>query len=150
MPEKPEEQIPWPESEADLMAYIREMEQWPDGAKEAGEGYGRCVYAMSNAAVATFNYIAKKLGVTGFQASMAEMQFLKETRHMEHGFILLDAENLMYPQYDLPQRVQEWIEKTRPQLKKAAQEKLATADGVHPEVRARWEEIAALPDPVDD
>jgi hypothetical protein len=150
MSEKPEGKVPWPKTEEELLAYIREMITWPDGAADMGEGYGRCVYAMSNAALATFNYIAGTLGVTGFQAGCAEMQFLRDSRHMEHGFMILDAENLLYPQYDLRGRVEEWIEKTRPHLKKAAQEKLAeNPNNVHPDVQSRWEEIAALPDPVE-
>ena len=150
MTEKPEGKIPWPDTEEELITYIREMLKWPNGAEDMGEGYGRCVYAMSNAAVAAFNFVAGKLGVTGFQASCAELQFLKETRKLEHGFMIVDANRLLYPQYDPYKEVTEFLDKTRPRLREAAQKLLTESNrGVHPDVRQRWEEIAALPEPAE-
>ena len=146
MSEKPEGKPPWPKSEDELLAYIREMLEWPNGAKEMGEGYGRCVYAMSNAALATFNYIAGKLGVTGFQASCAELQFLSDSRNIKYGFLILNAENLLYPQYNLREKTEQWIRETEPRLAEAAKKLLAEHrnGSVHPDVRARWEQIAQM------
>ena len=53
---------------------------------ERKHDYGTCVYAMSIAATAAFNYMASTLGVTGFQASCADMDVLRRTRGYEHGF----------------------------------------------------------------
>ena len=114
---------------------------WPNGRLVPNQMvHDRC----ANAAVATFNYVAGTLGITGFQASAADMTVLAETRGMKHGFMILDAENLLYPQYDLPERVAAWIAKTKPRLAPVAREKLADMAGAHPDVVAHWQSIAAL------
>jgi hypothetical protein len=137
MPERPSDSPPWPKSEDELVAYIREMVAW-------GTTYGRCVYSMSYASVATFNYISYQLGVTGFQASCADLDILRHTRLMKHGFMILNAHDLLYPQYDLLARVRDWIHEMRPQLASEAQRLLADdARGV-PAVRKHWEKLAAL------
>jgi hypothetical protein len=151
MSEKPESKPPCPESEEELLAYIREMEAWPEGGSDMGESYGRCAYAVAYASVATFNYLAGKLGITGFQASCADMLILSLTRGMEHGFMVLNADNLLYPQYDLPRQVHEWITDTRARLAPVARAKLDEDGGfAHPDVVARWEEIAAIAWPGED
>jgi len=142
--EKPEGAVPWPKTEDELLAYVRQMIAWPDGASEPGEGYGRCVYSMAYAAAAAFNYVAHVLGTTGFQASAAQLEFLSESRGMKHGFMIADANKLLYPQYDLEGDVLKWIGETRPRLATAARELLTKANGAHPEVLAHWERIAAL------
>ncbi len=154
MPERPSDKPPWPKSEDELLAYLREMVAWPEGSGEPGEGYGRCVYAAAYAALATFYFMASRLGMTGFQASCADMEFLAQSRGMKHGFMVLDAENLLYPQYDMPARVAKWIAETRPQLAPVAREKLreVEADRIepHPDVLARWREVSALETPDAD
>lgn len=92
---------------------------------EMEHDYGTCVYAMSLASVATFNYVAHRLGVTGFQASCADLDILRRTRMMNGSFILLKAEDLLYPQYDLHKRLDEAIAGWRPWLKKEAKKLLA-------------------------
>lgn len=105
--------------------------------------YGTCVYAMSMAAVAAYNLVAHKLGVTGFQASMADMDILRRTRGMEDGFKIVNGENLLYPQYDVVGEVETWIEKMRPRTAESARKKLAESGTAHPDVRAHWERLAA-------
>lgn len=75
------------------------------GLVDRPHDYGTCVYAMSMSAVAAFNYVADKLGVTGFQASCADLDILSRIRHLKHGFRIVDYGNLLYPQY--------WDEETR-------------------------------------
>jgi hypothetical protein len=146
MPEKPSDKAPWPRSEEELVAYIREMADWPNGASEPGEGYGRCVYAVAFAATATFNYMAHVLGITGFQGGCADLEILRQTRSLKHGFMILDAENLLYPQYDLMSKVAEWIEKNRAELATVAREKLESdRNRAHPDVVRHWEEMAGGP-----
>lgn len=60
--------------------------------------YGTCVYAMSLCAVAAFNLVAHELGVTGFQASCADMDVLRYTRNFKWGRIV-NYDDLLYPQY---------------------------------------------------
>jgi hypothetical protein len=87
-----EAKVPWPHSITDLTEYVNSL-------IDRNHDYGTCVYAMSMAAVAAYNHVAHKLGVTGFQASCADLDILKRTRHMEHGFSIINYENVLYPQY---------------------------------------------------
>ena len=136
--------VPTPKTTEELAAYITTLVDQP-------HDYGTCVYAMSMAATAAFNYVASKLGVTGFQASCADMDILSRTRGYKHGFMILNAEDLLYPQYDLRQRVDEWITKTEPQLADAAKQRLASSgSSMHPNVRAHMEQIASLPPVSED
>lgn len=138
-----ETKAPTPKSAEELASYIESLR-----AQE--HCYGTCVYAMSLAATATFNYMASRLGVTGFQASCADMDILKRTRGYEHGFLILNATDLLYPQYDPAKRAAEWVQETRPKLAGAAAKMLAEAgDHVSPKVIARWQEIAALASTAD-
>ena len=144
--EKPPEPVPWFKTEDELIAYIREMLAWPGGATDGGEGYGRCVHAMSNAALAAYRYIGGKLGVTGFQASCADMQFLVDSRGMKHGALLLDGNDVLYPQYDLVEKAREFVESLRnsADIRQAAAENLAKGRGVE-NVRAHWQAIVDAP-----
>lgn len=115
---------------------------------ERKHDYGTCVYAMSIAAVATFNYVAGKLGVTGFQASCADLDILRRTRDYENGFSIINYDNLLYPQYwddeHFPSKEQ-LLEKNKEQLAKAAKKKLKESNGsAHPNVIKHWEMVASL------
>jgi len=67
---------PWPYTEQQLTEYIASL-------VDRQHDYGTCVYAMSLAAAAAFNYVAHKLGVTGFQSSCADLDFIRRTRSHE-------------------------------------------------------------------
>lgn len=138
-----EADVPWLETPEALSGYIA-------GLVDRPHDYGTCVYAMSMAATAAFHYVAHKLGVTGFQASCADMDILRRTRGYKNGFMILNADDLLYPQYDLRQRADEWIDKTLPRLAPIARERLAENGHMHPNVRAHMERIAALPTPAED
>lgn len=110
--------------------------------------YGTCVYAMSIAAVASFNYVAHVLEVTGFQASCADLDILRRTRNYENGFSIINYDNLLYPQYwddeHFPSKEQ-LLEKNKKQLAKVAKRKLEESNGyVHPEVKKHWQMVASL------
>src|SRR5688572_31227242 len=68
--------VPWPKTDEDLAAIIRAV-------SERTHTYGTCVYAMSIAALAAYYLMAHKLGVTGFQAGCADMDFIARARHMK-------------------------------------------------------------------
>ena len=131
------------ESEAFSPKTPEELASYVSGLVNRPHDYGTCVYAMSLAAVAAFNYVAGALGCTGFQASCADMDILRRTRRMEHGFTIINANDLLYPQYDVPGRVNEWIEKTLPALAPVAAEMLRGAPDAHPDVLAHWKMLAA-------
>ena len=129
-------QVPTFKSIGELANYIEALQ----GQKH---DYGTCVYAMSMAAVAAYNYIASALGVTGFQASCADMDILRRTRGMEGPFILLKGEDLLYPQYDLNAKLNEFIKEIQPWLAEEAEKKLAAGNAkhAHPDVIAHWQSI---------
>lgn len=119
-------QAPWPKTPQELTAYIATLVDRP-------HDYGTCVYAMSLAATAALNYVSGKLGVTGFQASCADLDILRRTRGLEFGRIQ-DYANLIYPQYcnaeHFPAAFQLLNdEKIRPELRKRAQAKLDECKG---------------------
>lgn len=86
-----EEKVPTPNSLSELSTYIKKLVDRP-------HDYGTCTYAMSMSAVAAFNFAASQLGVTGFQASCADLDILRRTRGFEWGRIL-KYEDLLYPQH---------------------------------------------------
>lgn len=131
-----EAQTPWPKTEKDLFAYIHSL-------VDREHDYGTCVYAMSLAANAAFNYVAHKLGTTGFQASCGDFDFLKRRRSIKGPFILLKAEDAVYPQYDLPERLREFLEESKPWIKAQAIENLAKDSRyASPNVIEHWKELA--------
>ena len=120
---------------------------------ERGHDYGTCCYAMSLCAEAAFNFVAHKLGVTGFQASCADMDFVRRTRGYKLGFRLVDYSKLLYPHYeDSFQMSMEGLladPATRKALREEAgrlvAQKSDQANGVHPDVMAHWQMLASLP-----
>jgi hypothetical protein len=129
-----------------------ELQKYIDGLVTQEHDYGTCVYAMSIAATATFNYVANVLGVTGFQASMADLDIIRRTRHMKGPFMLLKGEDLLYPQYDLHQKVDEFEDDCRDWLRDEAKRMIAEQeDGEdwrkeyppHPDVMQRWKDLAS-------
>ncbi len=77
---------------------VEELAEYVRGLVDRPHDYGTSVYAMSMAAVAAFNFVAGRLGVTGLQASCADMDILARTRGWRWGR-LLDYEKLLYPQF---------------------------------------------------
>lgn len=131
--------VPWPRNETDLLRIIRAV------AKREHD-YGTCVYAMSIAAEASYNYISHVLGVTGFQASWADMDFLRRTRGWKMGFRILNYENLLYPQYldreHFPTH-DDLIKENIDRLGEQA-EKLLLEGKAHPKIVSWWEDLVAM------
>lgn len=125
---------PWPLTRVQLHEYI-------DSLVDREHEYGTCVYAMSLAAVAAFNYVAGQLGTTGFQSSCADLDILRRTRHMEGPFILLKGSDMLFPQYDLRQTLGKAMKEWQPWLAEQAKKKLAETDLAHPDVVAHWKKL---------
>jgi hypothetical protein len=136
-----ESKVPWPKTLWGLMRYIRSLIKRP-------HDYGTCVYAMSMAALATFYYVSAKLGTTGFQASYADLDFLRRSRHYKCGFRIIDYEKLLYPQYlnieNFPTPLYLLMENKKELAKKARQLLQERDIEPHPDVKARWEYVASL------
>lgn len=108
----------WPKTVEDLAAYV---ERLAGGQHD----YGTCVYAMSLAAVAAFNLVAHKLGVTGFQASCADIDILRRTRRYAGPFAIIGSDKMLYPQYDIRAEVAQMLDGWAPWAADAARKKLA-------------------------
>lgn len=133
------------DEKAPTPADTKELSQYIDGLIDRRHDYGTCVYAMSMAAMAAFNLVAHKLGVTGFQASCADMDILRRTRSIDGPFMLIDLRNHMYPQYDLAGCVRKSIEDNADWFATEAAKKLAEDFGEylpHPDVLAHWKRLA--------
>lgn len=140
-----ETDVPWPETEEELMEYINAL-------IDREHDYGTCVYAMSMAAVAAFRYVSKQMGATGFQASCADMDIIRRTRHLEHGFRILDYSKLLYPQYvneeNFPS-VSEILKENGERLAKEAEKRLKEHKeedeiSAHPDVVDHWKNLIDL------
>lgn len=93
--------------------------------------YGKCVEVMWRAGYIAHELLAKELGVTGFQHSMSTLMLLGALRRMEGPFRIVDAENALYPQYDLVAQTEEWLssDEMRSWLADEAEKKLAERAG---------------------
>lgn len=131
-----ESKVPWPKTQKQLTDYIESL-------TKRNHDYGTCVYSVSMAAVATFNYVAGVLGITGFQSGCADFDIIRRTRCIKGPFMLIKGEDALYPQYDLPARLDETMEKWKPWLKEEAAKKLVEAGSAHPDVVAHWEKLAS-------
>ena len=132
-----EHRVPWLKSADELTAYIESLiTQQRD--------YGTAAYAMSLAAVAAFQYVAGKVGASGFQASCADLDVVRRTRHLNGPFILLKGEDMLYPQYDLHGKLQEAMDSWREWAREEARKKLAAhkAETAHPDVIKHWKMLA--------
>jgi hypothetical protein len=123
---------------------LEELNSLTVALTERQHDYGTCVYAMSIAATAAFHYVAHVLGVTGFQASCADLDILRRTRLYDGPFAIIKAEDMLYPQYDIPAKVSEIVSEWKPWAAEQARIKLQENGDAHPDVRARWEQLAAF------
>lgn len=114
---------------------------------DGGEGYEKSADAMWRAALAAFNYVADKVGATGFQASWSALRFYGEAMHVKGPFMVTKIEDALYPQYDLVRRVTDYIDEQADWLKEQAVERLqGDLSHVHPDVLAHWRALAGLED----
>lgn len=123
--------------------HLDELNEFIISLTERQHDYGTSAYAMSLAATAAFNYICSKLGTTGFQASCADLDFLRRTRNIDGPFMLITAEKMLYPQYSLQQQLAEAMGKWGEWAAEEAKKKLAEDDGHAAEsVVAHWKKLA--------
>ena len=125
---------PWPKTHEELRDYIESVVDRP-------HDYGTCVHAIALSAVATFNYVASRMGATGFQASCANMEFMRHVRNWQWGAIL-DYENLLYPQYAYKFKgYLQLLEEHRYELGTRAAALLVEQPKAHQDVIAHWERL---------
>lgn len=131
--------VPWLKEPEELVAYIIKLVDRP-------HDYGTCVYAMSMAAVAAYYHVSTNLGVTGFQASMADLDFIRRTRHMKGPFMIMDGHDMLYPQSDLQEKLDKFLIDNRKWAAEEAKKKLIESPNAHPDVIAHWNGLVAWSD----
>lgn len=121
-----------------------------DAICEGPHDYSTSAEAMVTAMVTAGNYVASRLGLTGFQASWAALNAYAKIMDYDCPIIVFKADDLLYPQYDLPGRLADWMHECKPWLAAQARQKLAgdTASVVEPVMR-RWKKLAAYEPPAD-
>jgi hypothetical protein len=130
------------EEEVPMFNEIEELDEYIKALVDRQHDYGTCVYAMSLAAVASFNFVAHKLGVTGFQASCADLDIIRRTRRIKGPFILLKGEEMLYPQYNLEEKLREAMDGWKDWLSEQAEQKLSEDLGyVYPDVIEHWKAL---------
>ncbi len=135
-----EAKVPTFDTLDELTDYIRSL-------AERDHDYGTSAYAASMAAVAAFYYIAGRLGLTGFQASCADLDIIRRTRRLKCPFMLIRAEDMLFPQYSIEGKVREALNDWLPWAREEARKKLAEPlVHVHPDVLRRWLDLAGTKD----
>lgn len=130
-----------PENAAQLADMIESLTVF-DYADD-GDGYQKSADALWKAAQAAFDYAAHRVGATGFQASWSALRFYGEVMMIKGPFIILKAEDALFPQYDLPQRVEKFLAENRGWLRERAIEKLeGNLDFVADRVADHWRQLA--------
>lgn len=167
------DKIPWPKSEQELIDLLREaLEPGPDPlantdgltleqmaalsqTQESKDAYSAAADKLWVAAALAFNYASHVVGATGFQASWAALQFVREVNSIDGPFMLVRVENMLYPQYDVPRKVEDFLNdaSTIEWLQEQAKKKLADLrgrldegsleeDSIAPTVLAHWKALA--------
>lgn len=104
--------------------------------------YGVAPRSIAQAVSATARYMAKKMGITAFQAGFVMWDFIQDWMysHNKCGMKMVDYDDMLYPQHA------DKFEKTiRPYVWEALQEQakknLETSRHAHPSVIAHWQSI---------
>lgn len=110
-----------------------------------GKAYSQCAEAMAEMAEKAFDLAARTLGVTGWQASYAQLEFLRRSRDIEGPFGIYTMSDALYPQYDLFERLEKMRRDpvTVKWLGDCAEYALATKDSAAERVRDHWRWLVA-------
>lgn len=111
----------FPKDWEDFKNYVEEIEAQP-------HTYNTIADALTDTTVAFFNYFASKHGMTGFQASHSGLQVLGQLRNMKHPFMIVDSSKLLYPQYNLLEDVEKFLEESKIGLASEAQKLIDEVD----------------------
>lgn len=134
-----------PKTIEELNAYIDEQLAVVQAAGDAESGYNAAAAFARDVATAAFNYAAHRQGLTGFQASWAVLAFTKEALNIKGPLAIIDADQMLYPQYPTPsEKAREYEERWRPALADMAEQKLAEHNkkDVAPAVWEHWRKLA--------
>lgn len=110
--------------------------------------YGEATYAISIATTAMFNFMCSKIGATGFMASCADMDVIRRTRGLEHGFKIVDLGRLLYPQYieSFESSYSKTLEENISHIGLEAKKRLENSEQASDNVKTHWKMLADLYD----
>lgn len=123
-----------PQTVEDLMSVFASLTTRP-------HDYGTSAYAMSIFAEAAFNLMAHQMGASGFQASCADLDFIRRTRLIDSPFAIITADDMLYPQYNVTEKVAKMLDDWRPWAKEQATTLLQDKTVAHPNVIAHWKSL---------
>ena len=113
----------------------------------ANDSYSKCAEAMWQAGYLAHEYLAAKLGVTGFQHGYSRLKLLGMLAGYKGPYMVLDGSDVLYPQYDLLRKVEGWIksDEFRGWAAEQARALLEERGSASPTVTAHWERLASTP-----
>ncbi len=81
---------------------VNKLPEFMEKLKEYRNGYGSCCIALAAGALAAAWAFCKEFGITGFQASIAMWEFVKNWNYTGNkcGLRLVDWDNMLFPQYE--------------------------------------------------
>lgn len=122
-----------------------EMTQYMEGLESKPHDYQSIAEALSEATLTFFNYFAYKHGMTNWQTSWADLDFIQKVRRMEAGVMIIDPAKMLYPQYDLRKDLDKYLAESKPRLAKLAKERLDKESDrfLSDNVKRRWMELAS-------
>lgn len=124
---------PWPKTMVELNQFISSV-------IKGTHTYGSVVEAMGIAAAATLNYMSS---VSGFQASCADLVVLRRQRFLKGPFTLMKLEDIMYPQYNLHDNLDEFISDCGKWISEEAKRRLESdGEHAHERVLTHWKRLA--------
>lgn len=130
-----EYRVPFFDTQDELMNFINAL-------TDRQHDYNTVVEAMTLAALAAFNFVAGKLGATGFQASCADLNFIGKSRSINCPFMLVTLNEYLYPQYSTVLKINEWVEKNAKWIYEETSSKLKQdREFVSSEVWNHWEKL---------
>ena len=121
---------------------IAQASEDPPLGGSRGEAYNFAAETLRDATVKAFNFMASRLGNSGFQASWAALSFYGEVSHIKSPYIVLKLEDMLFPQYDLHAKLGDFIAENQQWVGDEARKKLAEQEGTtfpaHPNVLQHW------------
>lgn len=126
---------------------IEELSQYLKELIDYKHDYNTSGYSIVKALLATEMMMAHQVGTTGTQHGYANVAYITETRGSKTGCAILNFDDMMYPQYNLLEKVKGWLDdhKTSEHFIKEVEKKIKEDDEsdfkAHPEVRDHWERL---------
>lgn len=126
---------------------IEELSQYIKELIEYKHDYNTSGYAITKSLLATEMMMANVLGTTGFQHGYAHVSYITETKGSKTGCAILNFDDMMYPQYDLLEKVKGSIEEHKKsehfikEVKKRIKEDDKSDFKAHKDVRTHWEKL---------